>query len=211
MSSVDTLTQIAWEWGLRCFGSSHMTDKPMRALRLAEECVEYAQTTGLPKEQLHTLIEVVYSRPVGDPLQELGGVMVCAAVCGKNQLGLSNMEQVFEAEVRRVLAKSPEDFAKRNEEKVALGLNAKTYGSDLASLMKLAQRAFDYNLQHRSASVLLMIEPPGVVIHFRRSLPFRDIKSLVSWEEITYAKFDILDQKFTDLEREFARGNEKQA
>lgn len=237
-TSIETLTQIAWEWGLRCFGKEHMSNKPMRALRLAEECIEYTQTTGLPKDQLHKVVDTVYSRPVGNPLQELGGVMVCAAVCIKNEgtlLGATTLEYAFDMEVRRILAKSPEDFAKRNQEKIDMGLDARAYraGSDQMStkhvktysyssenavqndvvglLSKLARRAMQYSDRHCGLASI-EVSPLGVVIYLRRGQPFRDMKQLVMWEQVATAKLDILGSTFSNMVLEFERdGHEVKA
>lgn len=215
-TSIETLTQIVWEWGLRCFGSEHMTDKPMRALRLAEKCIEYAQTTDLPKDQLHKVVDTVYSRPVGNPLRELGGVMVCAAVCVKNEstlLGATTFEYAFDMEVRRILAKSPEDFAKRNEDKIAMGLDAKASSSNImyARLLSLARRVqLVIDIHQLAASAEL--DPLGIKIRLQRKHPFREMSQIVSWDVIHYAKIDPLDHMLTDMVREFQRyGNEIKA
>jgi NTP pyrophosphatase (non-canonical NTP hydrolase) len=92
-----------------------MTNRPTRALRLAEEAIELAQACDVPLGVVMQLVTTVYSRPKGDVVQELGGVMVTTGVVCYNY-GL-DMEGVFEQEVRRVLAKAPETFAARNREK----------------------------------------------------------------------------------------------
>lgn len=117
------LARIAYDWGLRCFGSDHMRSIPTRALRQLEESIEFAQSIGLSKDEIHLLTEVVYSRPVGKPLQELGGILVTTSVlCTALD---TDIETVFETEIRRCLAKSPEHFAQRNREKLQLGLGSK--------------------------------------------------------------------------------------
>jgi NTP pyrophosphatase (non-canonical NTP hydrolase) len=111
---------LAVDWGYRCFGMDHIIDKRVRSLRCAEEAVELAQACEVDKETMLKLVEVVYSRPVGDPKQEIGGVLVTAAI----------MANVFEAtahdlmlkELRRVLDKNPKHFANRNHDKETLGL-----------------------------------------------------------------------------------------
>lgn len=116
----DPLTKIVFEWGVRSFGADHMTSIPVRALRLAEEVVELAQACRVEQEKLHKLIDVVYSRPVGDPIQEMGGVMVCLSVLVV--LFSTTTQEAFLREILRVLSKRPEDFAKRNQDKLDLGL-----------------------------------------------------------------------------------------
>lgn len=114
---------IALDWAIRCFGSGHVYDQAVRSLRIAEEAVELAQAYGLPKEKLIDLVNIVYSRPPGRPEQELGGVLMTTFVlCGARG---QDPEAVFVEELCRVLAKSPEHFAKRNHEKLNLGLSSR--------------------------------------------------------------------------------------
>lgn len=115
-----SLVRIVVDWGERAFGRDHIRDRRVRALRFAEEAVELAQALGVPKEQVARLVDVVYSRPAGEDIQEIGGSMVCLAVLC-DTLGV-DIDQAFEKEVRRVLAKSPEHFAERNKQKLDLGL-----------------------------------------------------------------------------------------
>jgi NTP pyrophosphatase (non-canonical NTP hydrolase) len=117
---VKATTSIALDWAIRCFGQKHVYDFGVRALRLAEEAAEMAQACDVPKEKMLELIEVVYSRPAGQPDQELGGVAMTATVLAA-AMG-HDLEAFFDVELRRVLAKSPEHFAKRNQEKLDLGL-----------------------------------------------------------------------------------------
>lgn len=68
-------------WVETCFGeSSDPRRKTRRAHRFAEEALEFLQSIGIPKEHVLQLVDYVYSRPEGDPVQELGGVMV--TLCG---------------------------------------------------------------------------------------------------------------------------------
>lgn len=114
------LMRIVTDWGIRAFGRDHMINAQVRALRLVEEAAELAQALDVPQAQLEKLINLVYARPKGDYRQELGGVLVCLAVLCE-AMG-DDPDAAFEAEVRRVLAKPPEHFAKRNQEKLDLGL-----------------------------------------------------------------------------------------
>lgn len=115
-------TQIALDWACRSFGTDHVYNFPIRALRCAEEAVELAQAYRIPKEKMLDLVEIVYSRPPGDPDQELGGVAMTAEVLAA-ALG-HDLNAFFEVELRRVLAKPSDHFAKRNQEKIDLGLKA---------------------------------------------------------------------------------------
>jgi len=118
---IKTLTKIAVDWGNRCFGIDHMRNEQIRALRFAEEALELAQVCGVSEAKAIELIRVVFSRPVGRHLQEVGGTMVTLAVLC-DTLGI-DMEEAFQIEVRRCLDKDPAHFAKRNQEKIGLGLD----------------------------------------------------------------------------------------
>lgn len=109
------LTRIAVEWATRCFGMEHVQNYPLRSLRLAEEAIELTQAFGVPKAKMHELIELVYARPPGEPTQKLGGVALTLTVlCG---LMARDPDDFFGIELRRVLSKPAEHFAKRNQEK----------------------------------------------------------------------------------------------
>lgn len=120
MWHMQMMTTVLYEWGVRSFGWQHMQDDKVRALRFAEEAIELVQSIGLDKDHVHKLVDVVYSRPHGDVHQEMGGCMVTLAVLGR-VFGMSVDEAMYR-EMLRVLSKSPEHFAKRNEEKMQLGL-----------------------------------------------------------------------------------------
>jgi len=117
-----TINTIALDWACRSFGNDHVYNFPVRALRCAEEAIELAQAYDLPKEKMLELVEVVYGRPPGDPKQELGGVAMTATVLAAAHG--HDLEAFLEIELRRVLAKPPEHFAKRNQDKIDMGLTA---------------------------------------------------------------------------------------
>jgi len=88
------------EWMLACFGPAISHDKIERNFRFFEEALELVQAHGCTKEQALTLVDYVFSRPIGEPAQEVGGVMVClAALC--NASGL-DMDAAGCAELTRV-------------------------------------------------------------------------------------------------------------
>lgn len=120
MSAMNVMQPIAVDWAIRCFGSEHVTNRPVRALRLAEEAIELAQACGVGPVTMHRLVDVVYKRAEGESIQELGGVMITSLVMA-NVLGIT-LEEVTLIELLRCLNKPPEHFAKRNLEKIALGL-----------------------------------------------------------------------------------------
>lgn len=65
----------------------------------------------LTKEEAHLLVDYVYGRPVGDPGQEVGGVMVTlAALCLAQRL---NMHLEGETELNRIWTKVDQIRAKQ--------------------------------------------------------------------------------------------------
>jgi NTP pyrophosphatase (non-canonical NTP hydrolase) len=87
-------------WLKDTFGPAILTNVEERALRFGEEALELIQADGVSKEQALALVEQVYSKPEGEPMQELGGVMVCllayATVTNRS------IDQAFETEMERV-------------------------------------------------------------------------------------------------------------
>lgn len=63
------------EWAKNCFGLSVTEDRAQRNYRFMEEALELAQSHGVTKEEILQLVEYTFSRPPGDPIQEVGGVM----------------------------------------------------------------------------------------------------------------------------------------
>ncbi len=91
-------------WMRVCFGDVIPFDKIERADRFIEEALELVQTTdGFTVERAHALVDYVFGRPVGEPAQEVGGVMVTlAALCLANGL---DMHTAGEAELTRIWTK----------------------------------------------------------------------------------------------------------
>ena len=70
------------EWVTACFGDTIRGDKIERNHRFLEEALELVQSTGCTQSEAHQLVDYVFSRPVGDLAQEVGGVMnTLAALC----------------------------------------------------------------------------------------------------------------------------------
>lgn len=79
----------AAEWAKTCFGDEIPFDKLERADRFIEEALELAQTVpDFNALRAHDLVDYVFGRPVGDPLQEAGGSMVTLALLC-NAMGIS--------------------------------------------------------------------------------------------------------------------------
>lgn len=115
------LIEIAWDWGVRCFGHPHMMNIKIRSLRTTEEVLELGQALGVPEDVVHKLVTVVYSRPIGNAHQEIGGSMV-TLMCLCHSMNI-DPELAFLIEVKRCLAKDPVHFAQRNLDKLNMGLD----------------------------------------------------------------------------------------
>lgn len=97
---LSTITKRVVNWVVEAFGEDYQKDKKARCLRLIEEAAELAQTQDVPKEQLHNLIEHVYSKDKGEYSQELAGCLttICSAA---GALG-EDLYYVYEKEINRV-------------------------------------------------------------------------------------------------------------
>ncbi|EJL23698.1 hypothetical protein [Novosphingobium sp. AP12] len=91
-------------WMDACFGAAIKADQLERADRFIEEALELSQTfPAFTAERAHALVDYVFARSVGEPHQEVGGVMVTlAALC--NTAGLSIHSAAYD-ELARVWTK----------------------------------------------------------------------------------------------------------
>jgi len=73
------------KWMQACFGPVISADKIERNHRFIEEALELVQACGCQRSEAHQLVDYVYNREMGEPTQEVGGVMVTlAALCLAN-------------------------------------------------------------------------------------------------------------------------------
>jgi hypothetical protein len=88
--------QDVMRWGDYCFGKEINRNGTQRNHRFIEEAFELVQSTGMSRNDIITVLDYVYNRPVGDTFQEVGGVMVSlAALCeleGVDMTHASNAE-----------------------------------------------------------------------------------------------------------------------
>lgn len=90
-------------WLLETFGKTIASDKVERNHRFLEEALELVQATGCTQDEAHKLVDYVFSRPVGELKQEVGGTMVTlAALCLANSV---DMHDEAETELARVWTK----------------------------------------------------------------------------------------------------------
>lgn len=95
-------------WLIACFGSQVAADRVERNHRFFEEAGELVQACGMTREEAQALVDYTWSRPIGEPAQEVGGVMVTlAALCLANGL---NMHAAGDTELTRINV--PETIAK---------------------------------------------------------------------------------------------------
>lgn len=81
-------------WLKTCFGKEVATDRHERNHRFLEETLELVQACGCTAYAAHKLVDYVFTRPVGEKGQEVGGVAVTfAALCWAQDI-----EQELEAE-----------------------------------------------------------------------------------------------------------------
>lgn len=97
-------------WMLECFGPDILQDGRERNHRFLEESLELVQALGCTANEAHQLVDYTFSRDLGEPSQEVGGVMVCmAALCIAHGL---DMDAAAETELARIWTKVPQIRAK---------------------------------------------------------------------------------------------------
>jgi hypothetical protein len=68
---------LIWKWCLSTFeGIINWRTRKERTYRFLEEAIELSQALELSKEDVLKVVDYVYNRPVGQPKQEVGGVMI---------------------------------------------------------------------------------------------------------------------------------------
>lgn len=112
--------------------SMRWSDTEERALRFLEESVELVQAEGLTKERALRVLDYVFSRPVGETRQEVGGVSVTLAVycemkgidlhsCALNELDRVNRPDIMQK------------IASKQAMKRAAGMTSDSIGGDVVS------------------------------------------------------------------------------
>lgn len=98
-------------WMLECFGAEIAADGMERNHRFLEESLELVQACGCTRSEAHQLVDYVFSRPVGQKDQKVGGVMVTlAALCLAQSL---DMHAAGDTELARVWTKVEQIRAKQ--------------------------------------------------------------------------------------------------
>lgn len=107
-----TFQQRVAPWMARCFGTLISRDSVERNHRFLEESLELVQSLGCTASEAHQLVDYVFSRPIGEPNQETGGVMVTlAAGIDMHDAGETELERINEpmmiAKIRAKQATKP--------------------------------------------------------------------------------------------------------
>jgi len=98
-------------WMMACFGAEISADRIERNHRFLEEAIELVQSLGCTADEARQLVDYVFGLPIGDPKQEVGGVMVTlAALCLANGF---DMHTAGETELSRVWTKVEQIRAKQ--------------------------------------------------------------------------------------------------
>jgi len=108
---VGTFQARVHDWIIACFGEEIGRDQVERNHRFLEESLELVQSLGCTVSEAHQLVDYVYGREIGEPNQEVGGVMnTLAALC--TAAGL-DMAGAGETELARVWTKVEKIRAKQ--------------------------------------------------------------------------------------------------
>ncbi|ESZ60514.1 hypothetical protein NL532_24345 [Mesorhizobium sp. C120A] len=119
-------------WMMACFGAEISGDKVERGDRLLEEVLELLQSNDYDPARVVALRDYVWSRPAGEPFQEVGGVQVTlAAYCLAHGL---NMHEAGETELARIWTKVDKIRAKQAAKPVGSALPIALLPSDSPAL-----------------------------------------------------------------------------
>lgn len=90
-------------WMHACFGEEISKDKIERCHRFLEESLELVQSLGITKIDVLKLVDYTFDRPIGEPSQEVGGVMITlAALCSASGI---YMQKSGNDELKRIWTK----------------------------------------------------------------------------------------------------------
>ncbi len=127
------------DWMGQCFLPSLYSNMTERGDRLLEEVLELLQAHGYDRARVPTLVDYVFGRPVGEPAQEVGGVMVTLA--GYCWVAGLDMHAAGDAELARI--SQPEVVAKiraKQEAKNALQFDTPLPGNAAEPMFYLQDR-----------------------------------------------------------------------
>jgi NTP pyrophosphatase (non-canonical NTP hydrolase) len=98
-----TFQKRVYPWTVETFGYPKTMSLVERRQRVIEEAIELVQAMGGSEEEVVKMAAYVFSRRIGEPRQEIGGLQVCIAAAA-NALGI-DMDQAREDELARCIDK----------------------------------------------------------------------------------------------------------
>ncbi|MDH1477750.1 hypothetical protein N5F13_25025 [Comamonas thiooxydans] len=140
-------------WMMTCFGPEISADRIERNHRFLEEALELVQSLGCTASEAHQLVDYVFGRPVGEPVQEAGGVMVTlAALCLASGL---DMHACGETELARIWTKVEAIRAKQaaKPKHSPLPMHAPEAQADARDAESDYQRGYRHGYNRRDAEV----------------------------------------------------------
>jgi hypothetical protein len=118
----DEKQNVLWNWIRNVFGDGALGTEE-RIARLLEEVIELAQAENFAVEKITQLVEYVYSRPPGEPFQEVGGISVTLlAYCQATGISADEAENT---ELKRIYSHTREHFRERQNKKAEVGISVK--------------------------------------------------------------------------------------
>ena len=107
----ETFQARVWSWVVTCFGNEVAFNKEERCDRFLEEVLELLQSLGYDPARVASLADYVWSRDVGEPEQETGGVLLTlSAMLSAHKI---DMLPCGETELERVWGKIEKIRAKQ--------------------------------------------------------------------------------------------------
>jgi NTP pyrophosphatase (non-canonical NTP hydrolase) len=97
---VIAITKRCVDWVVTTLGPRIASDMVERGMRTLEESVELAQSLGVPEKAALSIVDRVYSKPVGDARQEAAGVYFTLIVLAA--AGGIDLEEELVRELERV-------------------------------------------------------------------------------------------------------------
>ncbi len=110
-------------WAVEMFGPVAL-DRRERLSRFVEEAVELAHAENMPRSLLANIVERVYSRQQGATPKEIGQAQACLETFAES-VGMSS-EMEAELEWNRVRMIPKEEWVRRHEAKVVLGIASRS-------------------------------------------------------------------------------------
>lgn len=109
--SAESFQKRVQPWMMECFGAEISADRMERNHRFFEEATELIQANGMTRSEAHQLVDYTFNRPVGELMQESGGVLVThAALCLASGI---DMHECGEIELARIWTKVDKIRAKQ--------------------------------------------------------------------------------------------------